>query len=65
MEPLINKTELQQILERGLKTGKWSVFQFNAPGCEPVLPSHEFLKENPQFRDMNHRDLNAFRKHHG
>ena len=64
MEPLINKAELQQILERGLVTGKWSVFQFNAPGLEPILPGKDFLEQHPQFSDMNFRDLEAFRKHH-
>lgn len=63
MEPLINKAELQKILERGLVTGKWSVFQFNKPGLEPILPSKEFLEENPQFSDMNYRDLEAFRRY--
>jgi len=62
MKPVINSKELRGILERGLKAGLWSVFQFNAPGCEPVLPSAEFLEENPQFADMNFRDLEAFRR---
>lgn len=69
MERLIDLSELQKILERGLITGKWSVQQFN--GCsywreikptnkERVLPSSEFLKANPQFLDQNFRDLPAF-----
>lgn len=32
MEPLIDKHELQGILERGLLTGKWSTLQFNKRG---------------------------------
>lgn len=64
MKSAINPKELQKILERGLKAGLWSVFQFNAPGCEPVLPSAEFLDEHPQFKDMNFRDLVSFRKLH-
>lgn len=64
MNQAISKAELQKILQRGLKTGKWSVFQFNKPGLELVLPSAAFLEEHPQFTDMNFRDLNAFRNYH-
>lgn len=64
MEPLISKQELRSILERGLLTGKWSVLQFNKGGKDVVLPSREFLEQNPQFTDMEHRDLAAFRKEH-
>jgi len=30
-----------------------------------ILPSPGFLAENPQFQEMDFRDMNAFRKHHG
>lgn len=62
MEPLISKTEIRSILERGLLSGKWSVLQFNKGGRDVVLPSKEFLDANPQFMDMEFRDLVAFRK---
>lgn len=62
MEPLISKGELVSILERGLLTGKWSVLQFNKGGPDVVLPSKDFLERNPQFTDMQFRDLAAFRK---
>lgn len=64
MEPLISHAELRGILERGLATGKWSVMQFNKKAREVVLPSKEFLEQHPQFRDMDLRDMEAFRKHH-
>jgi hypothetical protein len=65
MEPLINATELQGILERGLLTGKWSTLQFNKKGRDVILPSPEFLAQHPQFQEMDFRDMEAFRKHHG
>ena len=64
MEPLISKGELRSILERGLLTGKWSVLQFNKKGRDVVLPSKDFLDKNPQFQDMDFRDMDAFRRHH-
>lgn len=65
MEPLIDKRELQGILERGLLTGKWSTLQFNKKGRDVILPSPDFLAANPQFENMELRDMEAFRKHHG
>jgi hypothetical protein len=62
MEPLISRAELIGILERGLLTGKWSVFQFNRGATDVVLPSREFLEQHPEFTDMQFRDLAAFRK---
>lgn len=62
MEPLINKHELRNILERGLLSGKWSVVQFNKGGRDVVLPSKDFLKQHQRFTDMEFRDLAAFRK---
>jgi hypothetical protein len=62
MEPLINKHELRNILERGLLSGKWSVVQFNKGGRDVVLPSEDFLKQHQRFTDMEFRDLAAFRK---
>jgi hypothetical protein len=62
MQPLINKTELRSILQRGLLSGYWSVLQFNRGGKEPVLPTKEFLKEHPEFKDMEFRDLAALRR---
>ena len=53
--------QLRGILERGLITGKWSILQFNKKAKEPVLPSREFLEENPKFLDMSFRDLDAYR----
>jgi hypothetical protein len=64
MEPLITLDELRGILERGLLTGKWSVLQFNKGGRDVVLPSKEFLASNPQFQNMEFRDMEAFRRHH-
>jgi hypothetical protein len=64
MEPLMSEAELRRILEHGLRTGKWSVFQFNKTCKKPILPSRDFLEECPQFLDMNYRDLSAFRTHH-
>jgi hypothetical protein len=64
MEPLITLDELRGILERGLLTGKWSVLQFNKGGRDVVLPSKEFLANNPQFQNMEFRDMEAFRRHH-
>jgi len=69
VEPLIDRTQLQGILERGLLTGKWSIAQFNrvdywtelpSKPKEQILPSHGFLKDHPQFLDMNFRDLPAY-----
>ena len=71
MEPLIDRSQLQGILERGLVTGKWSIAEFNgrsywseipAPAKEKILPSPGFLKDHPQFLDMNHRDVSAFQR---
>ena len=64
MQPLIDVTELRSILEHGLVTGKWSIAQFNRGASQPVLPSREFLEENPLFVDMNLRDMDAFRRTH-
>ena len=64
MEPLIGRDELRGILEHGLKTGKWSVLDFNKKGRDVVLPSFKFLEEHPQFKVMEFRDMDAFRKHH-
>lgn len=64
MEPLIQKSQLRGILERGLVTGKWSIMQFNSTSTSPTLPSREFLERHPQFLDMHFRDLEAYRKHH-
>lgn len=62
MEPLISKHELRCILERGLLSGKWSVLQFNKGGRDVVLPSKEFMESHPQFKDMEFRDLAAYRR---
>ena len=65
MERVIDPGQLRSILERGLKTGKWSIEQFNKSGARDfVLPSKEFLEENPQFMDAKFRDLEAFRDFH-
>ena len=64
MEPLITLDALRGILEHGLLTGKWSVLQFNKGGRDVVLPSKEFLANNPQFQNMEFRDMEAFRRHH-
>ena len=64
MQPLISKTELRNILQRGLLSGYWSVLQFNRGGREPVLPTKEFLEEHPEFKDMEFRDLAALRRGH-
>jgi hypothetical protein len=64
MDQLITLDELRGILERGLLTGKWSVLQFNKKGRDVVLPSKDFLDKNPQFQNMDFRDMEAFRRHH-
>jgi hypothetical protein len=64
MKRLLSPTELRKVLERGLLTGKWSVLEFNVGAVEPVLPSGEFLEENPAFTNMNFRDLDAFKVIH-
>ncbi len=64
MERVIDPGQLRSILERGLKTGKWSITQFNKGGRDFVLPTKTFLEENPQFMDANFRDLEAFRNFH-
>ena len=40
------------------------MLEFNVGAVEPVLPSGEFLEENPAFTDMNFRDLDAFKVIH-
>lgn len=71
MEPLIDRSALQGLLERGLVSGKWSIAQFNrrdywaevvVRSKEQILPSAGFLKDHPQFLDMNFRDLPAFQR---
>ena len=60
MEQLINRSELRAILERGLTHGLWSIIQFNKGIVDVILPSKEFLEDNPVFLDMDYRDLDAF-----
>ncbi len=62
MQPLITFKERQQILERGLVGGLWSIDQFNKTSAkgEPVLPSPGFLTEHPQFFDKGFRDMEAY-----
>lgn len=62
MEPLMTRAQLRTILERGLITGKWSIIQFNKGIVDVVLPSKEFLEDNPVFLDMDYRDWDAFRR---
>ena len=72
MERLIDQSQLQGILERGLVTGKWSIAEFNrrdyrseipsAADRAKVLPGAGFLKDHPQFLDMNFRDLSAYKR---
>ena len=72
MERLIDQSQLQGILERGLVTGKWSIAEFNrrdywseiplAADRAKVLPSSGFLKDHPKFLDMNFRDLSAYKR---
>ena len=70
MEPLISKGSLQEILERGLVTGKWSIAQFNRRDYKseakvqlrPILPRGGFLQKHPQFLDRNFRDLLAYER---
>jgi len=70
LELLISKGSLQQILERGLVTGKWSIAQFNRRDyksetkvqLELILPRSGFLQEHPQFLDRNFRDLSAYER---
>lgn len=64
MQPLIGTAELQQILQRGLVGGLWSIDQFNRdskPG-QQVLPTPGFLTEHPEFFDKAFRDLEAFNR---
>lgn len=62
MQPLIGTAELQQILQRGLVGGLWSIDQFNRdskPG-QQVLPTPGFLTEHPEFFDKAFRDMGAY-----
>lgn len=65
MEQLFDKSAVQEILERGLLSGKWSVLQFNKTGRDVVLPTKQFLLDHPEFQDMEFRDMAAFRRIHG
>lgn len=60
LEPLMGEEEMRRILERGLLTGKWSIVQFNKNTKDPVLPSREFLENNPKFLTPTFRDLEAY-----
>ena len=60
MEKMISTLETRKILEKGLKAGLWSIVQFNASSENVVLPSGEFIEENPQFVDPSFRDLTAY-----
>lgn len=63
MQPLIDGIELQQVLEKGLLGGLWSIDQFNKRSrAEPVLPRAGFLSEHPEFFDKGFRDMEAYRK---
>jgi hypothetical protein len=62
MQQLLSPASLQEILEKGLVGGLWSIQQFNRtskPG-EPVLPTPGFLTDHPEFYDKGFRDLRAF-----
>lgn len=64
MQQLISTDGVQQILERGLLGGLWSIDQFNRdsrPG-EAFLPRPGFLIEHPEFYDKAFRDMQAFRR---
>lgn len=64
MQQLISAEGVQDILERGLLGGLWSIEQFNAsskPG-EAFLPRPGFLTEHPEFFDKGFRDMEAFRR---
>ena len=63
MQQLIGTAERQRVLEQGLKSGLWSIDQFNktSPKGEPVLPGPGFLTQHPQFFDKAFRDLDAYR----
>ena len=56
----------QRILQRGLLTGKWSVSSFNGRKHvdDLVLPTWDFLEANPQFKDPEYRDVEAYRRLH-
>jgi hypothetical protein len=66
MQQLIGTAERQRVLEQGLKSGLWSIDQFNktSPKGEPVLPGPGFLTQHPQFFDKAFRDLDAYRDGH-
>ena len=66
MQQLIGTAERQRVLEQGLKSGLWSIDQFNktSPKGEPVLPGPWFLTQHPQFFDKAFRDLDAYRDGH-
>lgn len=66
MQQLIGTAERQRVLEQGLKSGLWSIDQFNktSPKGEPVLPAPGFLTQYPQFFDKAFRDLDAYRDGH-
>jgi hypothetical protein len=71
VEQLIDRSQLQSILERGLLTGKWSIAQFNRrdywieiskSSKEQIFPRSGFLKDHPQFLDIDFRDLSAYQR---
>lgn len=64
MKRLIDTDELRKILERGLLSGLWSTLQFNKGGRDVVLPGKQFLEDNPKFQNMEHRDLESYRKNY-
>lgn len=61
---LIPTEQLRNLLQHGLLSGYWSIAQFNSglsAHMETILPGWPFLDAHPEFTDMNHRDLEAYR----
>ena len=61
LKPLLPLDKLQQILEKGLVGGYWSISEFNRGQKPPTFPRPGFLTEHPEFFDKDFRDLETYR----
>lgn len=54
-----------RVLEGGLLKGLWSIRQFNGKNDRPHFPRLSFLQDHPEFRDLDYRDVEAFKAREG
>lgn len=54
-----------RVLEGGLIKGLWSIRQFNGKNDRPHFPRLAFLQDHPEFRDLDYRDVDAFKAREG